>query len=419
MNRTHSACLLVAGALTLVSLGFSAEDRPVQPILDARNKQIITVDGFKFKDLNGNGRLDPYEDWRLPVTRRIDDLLAQMTLDEKAGMMLIDSENADCGGALSAESAAQIAGENMTHAILRNSVTKTPVCTGESRPVGGFAAGQVTPTELANFNNAVQELRERTRLGIPLVFKSNARSHIDPDARFGISEAAGSFTAFPKEAGLAAAALGEEAVRTGKPPTNGEMSVIRDFARVMGAEWKSVGLRGMYGYMADLTTEPRWFRGQETFTENADLAANIIRTLVQTLQGGVIHDGTSVTPESAVALTVKHFPGGGPQEDGLDPHYTFGKQQVYSSEAGFAYHLKPFKAAIEAGVSAIMPYYGVPTNGRDAKGEPVNLTYDQVVYGQTGFAFSKQIVSDLLRAKLGFQGYVNSDTGVVNDRAWG
>ena len=236
------------------------------------------------------------------------------------------------------------------------------------------------------------------------LFKSNARNHIDPDTRFGISEAAGAFTAFPKEAGLAAAALGEEAVRTGKTPANGDMSVIRDFARVMGAEWRSVGLRGMYGYMADLGTEPRWFRIQETFTENADLAANIIRTLVQTLQGEAVRDGTSVTPASAVALTVKHFPGGGPQEDGLDPHYTFGKQQVYGSEAGFAYHLKPFRAAIEAGVSAIMPYYGVPTAGRDANGEPVSLTYEGVVYGQTGFAFSKQIVSDLLRAKARLPG---------------
>jgi beta-glucosidase len=418
MNRTCTACLLATGVLTLAGFGRGATNPPVQPAVAARAKQIIVVDGYRFKDLNGNGRLDLYEDWRLPVAQRIDDLLARMTPDEKAGMMLIDSLNAGCGGVLSAESAAEIADQNMTRAILRNAVTMRPVCGGQMRP-GGFGGAQVSPAEMANFTNAVQELRERSRLGIPMVFKSNARNHIDPDTRFGISEAAGAFTAFPKEAGLAAAALGEEAVRTGKHPIGGDMSVIRDFARVMGAEWQSIGLRGMYGYMADLATEPRWFRVQETFTENADLAANIIRTLVQSLQGEVVHDGTSVTPASAVALTVKHFPGGGPQEDGLDPHYTFGKQQVYGSEAGFAYHLKPFQAAIEAGVSAIMPYYGVPTAGRDAKGEPASLTYDGVVYRQTGFAFSKQIVSDLLRAKLGFQGYVNSDTGVVTDRAWG
>ncbi len=418
MKRTYTAFLLAAGVLILVSFDLAATDRPAQPALGARAKQIIVVDAYKFKDLNGNGRLDPYEDWRLAVARRVDDLLAQMTVDEKAGMMLIDSVNAGCGGVMSPASAAEIASQNMTRVILRNAVAKAPVCSGEPRP-GGFGGGQVSPTELAKFTNAVQELREGTRLGIPMVFKSNARNHIDPDARFGISEAAGAFTAFPKEAGLAAAALGQEAVRTGKPPTGGDMSVIRDFSRVIGGEWRSVGLRGMYGYMADLATEPRWFRIQETFTENADLAANIIRTLVQTLQGETVHDGTSVTPASAIALTIKHFPGGGPQEDGLDPHYTYGKQQVYSSQAGFAYHMKPFQAAIDAGVSAIMPYYGVPTAGRDSKGQPASLTYDGVVYGQTGFAFSKQIVSDLLRTKLGFQGYVNSDTGIINDRAWG
>lgn len=40
-------------------------------------------------------------------------------------------------------------------------------------------------------------------------------------------------------------------------------------------------------------------------------------------------------------------------------------------------------------------------------------------YEQVGMAFSKQIVTDLLRGKLGFKGYVNSDTGIINTRAWG
>ena len=126
---------------------------------------------------------------------------------------------------------------------------------------------------------------KRQRLGIPALFKSNARNHIDPDARAGINEAAGAFTAFPKEAGLAAAALGEEAVKTGKAPATGDMSVIKKFTDVMGPEWKAIGLRAMYGYMADLSTEPRWYRVHETFTENADLDANILKTLVQNLQG--------------------------------------------------------------------------------------------------------------------------------------
>ncbi|WP_052462564.1 glycoside hydrolase family 3 N-terminal domain-containing protein [Nigerium massiliense] len=129
---------------------------------------------------------------------------------------------------------------------------------------------------------------------------------------------------------------------------------------------------------------------------------------MKTLQGPVDKSGVSLTPKSDVALTVKHFPGGGPQELGLDPHYSFGKTQVYPG-GNFGGHLKPFEAAIAASVSSIMPYYGVP----------VNVTYKGVSYEQTGKAFSKQIVTDLLRGELGFRGYVNSDTGIINDRAWG
>jgi beta-glucosidase len=64
----------------------------------------------------------------------------------------------------------------------------------------------------------VQQLAEATPLGIPVLFKSNARNHIEPDARAGINEAAGAFSAFPKGAGITAAALGEEARKTGKAP---------------------------------------------------------------------------------------------------------------------------------------------------------------------------------------------------------
>lgn len=400
-------------AVTLaLSLGVTAcnnddNDNPPpvnQPKIGARTKAIININGLQFKDSNANGRLDPYEDWRLPVDQRADDLVTQMTLEEKAGLMLIDTLNAGFGGVIEDPVNDYITNQKMHRFILRNLVTASPVKSANP----GLGGQPVTPVEITTWTNKIQELNEATRLGIPALFKSNARNHIDPDARAGINEAAGAFTAFPKEAGLAAAALGEEAVKTGKAPATGDMSVIKKFTDVMGPEWKAIGLRAMYGYMADLSTEPRWYRVHETFTENADLDANILKTLVQNLQGSTIQDGTSVTRNSAVALTIKHFPGGGPQELGFDPHYSHGKEQVYPG-GNFGYHLKSFKAAIDAGVSSIMPYYGAP----------VNLTYEGVKYDQVGFAFSKQIVTDLLRGQLGFQGYVNSDTGIINDRAWG
>ena len=390
---------------------------PTQPELGARTKKIITVNGLRFKDLNANGRLDAYEDWRRPAQKRATDLVHRMTLAERAGMIMIATNNPDCGGGISERGRNLIEMQKMTRFILRAKVnTQAPDCSVKLTGFalrGGYAQ---TPLQMASYTNAVQARLEAGRLGIPALFKDNARNHVEVNPTFGIAAGAGAFSEFPKEAGLAAAALGAGAPVTpdGAIPKhlNGDMSIIRSFTSVMAEEWKGIGLRGMYGYMADLTTEPRWARAHETFTEDADLMTDIIGELVTGLQGPVRKDGTSLSPNSAVALTIKHFPGGGPQEMGWDPHYTFGKNQIYtdtSGKYGFGYHLKPFKAAIKGGAASIMPYYGVP----------IGVTYQGVKYDEFGMAFSKQIVTDLLRGKLGFKGYVNSDSGVIESRGWG
>ena len=392
---------LMTGLMVTACGGDSDNTGPVpvaQPVISAQAKPVMTVEGKQFKDLNGNGKLDPYEDWRLTVEQRVDDLVSRMSLEEKTGMMMINDMNAGCAGAVTATAADYIGTQKMTRFILRSKAAATADPCSITPGRGGFT---VTPQQLATYTNAIQAMAEATPLGIPVVFKDNARNHFETDPRVGISGGSGAFTEFSKEAGLAAAALGEEFLKTGKT-TVGDMGPVRTFTEVMGQEYNAVGLRAMYGYMADLATEPRWYRVHETFTEDADLNANIMKTLVEGLQSG------PVNPKTAVAMTMKHFPGGGPQEQGLDPHYSFGKNQVYPGN-NFGYHLKPFMAAIDAGVSSIMPYYGVP----------INVSYEGVKYDQVGMAFSKQIVTDLLRGKLGFKGYVNSDTGIINDRAWG
>lgn len=350
-----------------------------QPVIETRALNMLEVNQLHFKDLNKNNRLDRYEDWRLPVDQRIDDLVKQMTLQEKVGMMLINTLNADPGGRLPLRAAEFIEDEKMTRFIFRNVVTQNP------RPTtgGGFAGAQISPFEAAQFMNAIQELAENTRLGIPPMFKSNSRNHVEFDARVGINEQSGAFSSWPKESGLAATR---------------DMDLIGAFARTMRQEWTAIGLRGMYGYMGDLSTEPRWYRVHETFSEDAQLTADIITTLIRNLQGVSLNS-------RSVATTIKHFPGGGPQEGGGDPHYAFGKNQIYPDKK-FDYHLIPFQAAIKAGASSIMAYYGIPV----AQGYMPNTV---------GMAFSKGIVTDLLQKKLGFKGYVNSDTGIIGDRAWG
>ena len=175
-----------------------------------------------------------------------------------------------------------------------------------------------------------------------------------------------------------------------------DLKLTREFAEIAAQEWAAVGLRKGYQYMADLATEPRWQRIEGTFGEDADLAANMIREIVLGFQGKKLN-------AHSVALTTKHFPGGGPQVEGQDPHFEWGKDQHYPGGM-FDYHLKPFQAAIDAGTSAIMPYYA----------EPIGTKYEKV-----GFAYNKAIIQDLLRGKMGFKGIINSDTGPIEMMPWG
>ena len=359
---------------------FAQKSSPQQPLIEQRAVDLIHEKQFIFKDLNKNQKLDVYEDWRQPLDKRVANLVSQMTLQEKVGMLLINTLNAGEKGTLTEGAVDYIENQKMTRFIFRNTIKNNPVNTGAGN---GFAGVQISPYEAAQFMNAVQELSERTRLGIPSLFKSNSRNHMEIDARAGINVESGSFSSWPKESGLAATR---------------DMDLIADFAKIMAEEWRAIGLRGMYGYMADLSTEPRWYRVHETFTEDSKLATDIIKVLIKNLQGEKLHS-------KSIALTIKHFPGGGPQEGGGDPHYAFGKNQVYPA-GKFDYHLAPFKAAIDAGASSIMAYYGIPV------GQPY-------MPNNVGMAFSKGILTDLLRTLLKFRGYVNSDTGIIGERAWG
>ena len=304
--------------------------------------------------------------------------------------MLIDTLNAGCGGALTPAATAFVETQKMSRFVLRN-VVKAEGDACDAAAPAAFRGVAVSPRQMAEFTNAVQALAEGSG------WASRSCSRTTP-----------AITTRPTRASASRPAPARSPSSRRKPASPPRRSGSARWRRstaltaVMGAEWRAIGLRGMYGYSADLATEPRWYRVHETFTEDADLDARIMRALVTGLQGG------RVSPSTSVALTIKHFPGGGPQELGLDPHYSFGKRQVYPG-GRFADHLKPFIAAIDAGVSSVMPYYGVP----------VNVTHQGVRFEETGFAFSRAIVTDLLRTRLGFKGYVNSDTGIINDRAWG
>ena len=364
----------------------------------ARVKPVIETDGLIFRDLNANGVLDPYEDWRLSPSERATDLVARMSPEEKIGLMVInartmgisqpDKNLTSHNGALDEQyhrikndphntaglpyegTTQQIEELHMRHFIMRET------------PAG---------STIATWVNAMNEVAEGTRLGIPVIVAANSKNELG-GFKMGATEHDRDFTQWPGTLGLAA---------------TGDLALIADFAAKSRAEWVAAGLRKGYMYMADTVTDPRWFRGSGTFGEDPLFNAQAIGAVVRGFQGegGLAADG--------VAMTTKHFPGGGARENGFDPHYAEGKFNVYPTPGSLAtYHLPPFQAAIDAGTSSVMPYYAIPSTEKSAMPQAPLDEFEDV-----GFAFNKGIL-DLLRS-MGHRGYINSDSGILSKMAWG
>ena len=351
---------------------------------------------LEFKDLNKNGKIDKYEDWRLPNEVRIKDLIAQMTIEEKIGFMIISTTRlagdfAFQANAPKAEISSAFNEEDLMQPI--NMFTRKPLpvptmsAAGTTKGVMTYhlrhfiLRANTSAKILADWSNNLQALCETSRLGIPAIIASNPRNHITLDASIGTSVGTTVFSKWPGELGMAAMR---------------DLKLTREFAEIAAKEWSAVGLRKGYMYQADLATEPRWQRIDGTFGESADLASDMIREIVLGFQGTKLN-------KNSVAMTTKHFPGGGPQVGGQDSHFDWGKNAHYPGGM-FDYHLKPFIAAINAGTSSIMPYYSAP---KDKNMEEV------------GFSYNKAIIQDLLRKKLGFKGIINSDTGPIDMMPWG
>lgn len=317
---------------------------------------VLEVDGLTFRDLNKNGRLDPYEDWRRPVEERVEDLLRQMTLEEKAGLMFHTMISMHPDGRLIEEPGMLMAMSTSDMVVRLHMNHFNVVRATASRPMAEWA-------------NRLQQLAESTRLGIPVTISSDPRHGFLRNVAAG--EATEGFSRWPEPIGLAA--IGDE-------------ELTRRFADIARQEYLAVGIRVALHPMADLATEPRWARISGTFGEDAELAARMVYAYMRGFQT------EALGPESVACMT-KHFPGGGPQKDGEDPHFSIGKEQVYPG-GNFEYHLIPFEAAFRAGTAQIMPYYGMP----------VGTEYEEV-----GFGFNRQIITGLLRERYGFQGVICTD----------
>ncbi|MGC0329743.1 beta-glucosidase-like glycosyl hydrolase [Streptomyces sp. SAI-170] len=319
----------------------------------------------------------PYQDSSRGVDDRVADLLARMTLEEKAGLLF--------------------------HTVLPMHPDGRPVEDGDEAFVPADTTGAIrsklmshfnlfgtaAPRQMAQWHNTVQELAAGTRLGIPVTVSTDPRHSFTTN--IGASMSAGAFSAWPEPTGLAA-------VR--------DPELVRRFADIARREYLAVGLRVALHPQIDLATEPRWSRQSATFGADAALTSELVQAYIQGFQGEALG-------AQSVATMVKHFPGGGPQKDGEDPHFPHGKEQIYPGGMR-EYHLEPFKAALAAGASQVMPYYG----------QPVGTDWEEV-----GFGFNHGVVTGLLRERLGFDGIVCTDWGLLTDheifgevhqaRAWG
>jgi beta-glucosidase len=358
--------LLTVAAIALAPAAMAA---PVQPALGSRSGATITVDGLKFRDLDRDGKLSPYEDWRLDPDRRAADLTARMTLDEKAGAMM--------HGTVPAKGPLGVAGIGAGYDLDKAAplIQSRHVETFITRLSGG-------PAMLAEQNNALQALAEDTRLGIPVTISTDPRNHFQFTA--GASVTSGGFSQWPEATGLAAI---------------GDPALTRRFGEVARKEYRAVGIHQALSPMADLATEPRWSRINGTFGEDPVLVGTMVKAYVQGFQGsdtGLAADG--------VSAVVKHWVGYGASAKGFDGHNHYGRYAVFPA-GQFDQHVKPFDEAFAAGVVGVMPTYAI-LQGVTLDGKPLD---------PVGAGFSRQLLTDLLRGEHGFKGLVISDWAITND----
>ena len=356
--------------------------------------EILKVGNFNFRDLNKNGELDIYEDTRESVNSRVEDLLKQMTIEEKAGQMFITMIGMGRDGDLL--DLPPLHKDTFDDPLFEIGIYFTLETNAEmivKRKMTHFnILHAYTPKAIGTFNNKLQEKAERTRLGIPVTIATDPRHGAREDETGVGGIFTPSFSRWPTSLGLAATR---------------DTTMVREFGEIARKEYKSCGIRLALHPMADLATEPRWARINGTFGEDAQLSAAMTYAYIKGFQGDSLSNTSVIT-------MVKHFSGGGPQKDGEDAHFPYGKEQVYPGD-NFNYHLIPFtKGAFPANTGQIMPYYGIP----------VGQTKEEVAFG-----FNREIITELLRDSLKFDGVVCTDWNIINpmplpdlaggERAWG
>ena len=387
---------------------------PNGPVVSTVNRRVLEQDGLTFKDIDGTGTLSPVNDWRNSPAERAAAYVKTLSVKEKIAQLFISDwrmAKYPITGPM-ADLYKDIEKKTDETGILDEGEFRGKTIFGEQYLPGTspllkdwfnrhvILRANATPADLADWMNQADAVCEECEHFIPVAAASNSRNE-NGELVFGMNDAGGVLATWPGTLGIAAAVKGSK------------IDLVDKFADTIRREWNACGLRKGYMYMADAVTDPRWQRTYGTFGEDPALISEIMAHIIPRIQGsdhGVTEDG--------VAVTTKHFPGGGARENGFDPHYAAGQWNVYATPGSLeTYHLPPFAAAVKAGTSSIMPYYSKPAAAKSAVQH--DLAGNTVEMKPYGFAYNKYFIDTMLRGQMGFDGYINSDTGIAHNMAWG
>lgn len=324
---------------------------------------IIEDDGYAFKDLNKNGKLDAYEDWRLDDAERAAALVELLSRDERAALM-INAEN-----------------RSVSNGDFPDEM-KAALDKGVRSGLAPFFGGKVTTQ--VGYINTVQAYVEASALGIP--FEVNA----EPGALI---------TSWPNNLSVAA---------TFDP------DVAAQEAKYSSEQYRAVGITTINGPQIGIASEPRWSRIADSFGEDPQLAADMAAAYVNALQSTYDEEGNDLGwGDDSVAAITKHFPGDGAAEGGRESHNAYGKYNVYPGD-NFDTHLIPFQATLDlegktGSSAAMMPSYSI---GVDDSGEGLGGEY-------VGSNFSSYKITEVLRGDMEFDGMVLTDFGITASTPWG
>ena len=380
------------------------------PTITTVKRPVIEKGGLYFKDIDGSGEVSPVNDWRLSAEERADAYVKLLTVDEKIGQLFISDwrmgpkyPSARLRGHVATPDESGVLDEAEVHQKTIFGEQHLPGTTTLLKD--WFARHTILrenakPDDLADYLNQLQAVAEECERFVPVSVASNSRNE-NGEIVFGMNDAGGVFPTWPGTLGIAAAVKGSG------------IEVADRWADAIKRSWEACNLRKGYMYMADCMTDPRWQRSYGTFGEDPQLISEIMEHIIPRIQGsdeGVTADG--------VAVTTKHFPGGGARENGFDPHYAAGQWNVYATPGSLQkYHMPGFYAAVAKNTSSIMPYYSKPSAEKSAVQQ--DCEGKDVRFDPYGFAYNRVFIHDILRGQMGFRGYINSDTGIVHNMKWG